>query len=75
VQLLVDYLTGNLGSPAEQQAASRIAHLVVAGGSLGALEPLAAAQPYSRQQAACMEPVRWEAVAAAAAAAVCSVGG
>ena len=58
VQLLVDYLTGNFGAPVEQQLSSRICQLIIAGGTLGQLEPLAAAQPYSRQQNTSMEPVR-----------------
>lgn len=59
VELLVDFLTGNLGAPPEQQLASRVVQLVIAGGSLGQLEVLAAPNPYSRQQTTAMEPVRW----------------
>lgn len=58
VELLVDFLTGNLGAPPEQQLASRVVQLVIAGGSLGQLEVLAAPNPYSRQQTTAMEPVR-----------------
>lgn len=58
VELLVDFLTGNLGASPEQQLASKVVQLVVAGGSLGQLEVLAAPNPYSRQQTTAMEPVR-----------------
>jgi hypothetical protein len=60
VELLVDFLTGNLGASPEQQLASKVVQLVIAGGSLGQLEVLAAPNPYSRQQTTAMEPVRWE---------------
>jgi DNA polymerase delta subunit 2 len=59
VQLLVDFLTGNLGAAPQQQLAAKVVQLVIAGGSLGQLEALAAANPYSRQQTTDMEPVRW----------------
>jgi hypothetical protein len=36
----------------------QVVQLVVAGGSLGQLEVMAAANPYSRQQTTAMEPVR-----------------
>lgn len=58
VELLVDFLTGNLGASPEQQLSSKVVQLVVAGGSLGQLEVLAAPNPYSRQQTTAMEPVR-----------------
>lgn len=58
VQLLVDFLTGNLGAAPQQQLAAKVVQLVIAGGSLGQLEALAAANPYSRQQTTDMEPVR-----------------
>jgi DNA polymerase delta subunit 2 len=61
VQLLVDFLTGNLGAAPQQQLAAKVVQLVIAGGSLGQLEALAAANPYSRQQTTDMEPVRCEA--------------
>eukprot|EP00878_Enallax_costatus_P040159 GHUV01046161.1.p1 GENE.GHUV01046161.1~~GHUV01046161.1.p1 ORF type:complete len:454 (+),score=87.39 GHUV01046161.1:216-1577(+) len=58
IQLLVDFLTGNLGAAPQQELAAKVVQLVVAGGSLGQLEVMAAANPYSRQQTTDMEPVR-----------------
>eukprot|EP00878_Enallax_costatus_P041960 GHUV01048897.1.p1 GENE.GHUV01048897.1~~GHUV01048897.1.p1 ORF type:complete len:102 (+),score=7.79 GHUV01048897.1:64-369(+) len=59
IQLLVDFLTGNLGAAPQQELAAKVVQLVVAGGSLGQLEVMAAANPYSRQQTTDMEPVRY----------------
>jgi DNA polymerase delta subunit 2 len=42
LQQLVDWLTGCLGAAPEQSLASRVAHLIVAGGTVGALDALAA---------------------------------
>ncbi len=58
MQLAVDFLTGNLGSAAEQALAASVVRLVVAGGLIGSVEPLATAQPYSRQQAVALQPVK-----------------
>jgi DNA polymerase delta subunit 2 len=43
LQQLVDWLTGCLGAAPEQSLASRVAHLIVAGGTVGALDALAGA--------------------------------
>ncbi|GLC37503.1 hypothetical protein PLESTB_001754600 [Pleodorina starrii] len=66
-QLAFDFLTGNLGSPVEQQLSAQIVRLVVAGGCIGQLEALAggggggggSSNPYNRQaQGAALQPVR-----------------
>jgi len=43
LQQLVDWLTGCLGASPEQSLASRVAHLIVAGGTVGALDTLGGA--------------------------------
>jgi hypothetical protein len=43
IQLAMDFLTGNLGSPAEQQLAAHVVRVVVAGGCVGQLDAMAAA--------------------------------
>ncbi|EFJ48321.1 hypothetical protein VOLCADRAFT_81183 [Volvox carteri f. nagariensis] len=66
-QLALDFLTGNLGSPVEQQLSAQIVRLVVAGGCIGQLEALAggggggsgSSNPYNRQaQGVALQPVR-----------------
>ncbi|GAX80094.1 hypothetical protein CEUSTIGMA_g7532.t1 [Chlamydomonas eustigma] len=58
VQLAVDFLTGHLGSNAEQVLASKIVRLVVAGGTVGSMEALATSGAYSRLQAASLHPIK-----------------
>ena len=58
-QLLQDFLTGNLGGPPQQELSSKVAHLVIAGGTIGALEALGGNAPYgSRQQTAALQPIQ-----------------
>ncbi|GIM14146.1 hypothetical protein Vretimale_17159 [Volvox reticuliferus] len=66
-QLAFDFLTGNLGSPVEQQLSAQIVRLVIAGGCIGQLEALAgggvggsaSGNAYNRQaQGAALQPVR-----------------
>ena len=57
-QLALDFLTGNLGSPAEQQLSSRIVRCVIAGGSVGQLEAVAATQLFTRQNAVALQPIK-----------------
>ena len=57
LDLMLDYLTGNLGGAAEQSAAASVARVVVAGGALPAAEvPATSLDP--RQQAAAARPLR-----------------
>lgn len=57
LDLMLDYLTGNLGGAAEQSAAASVARVVVAGGALPAAEvPATSLDP--RQQAAVARPLR-----------------
>lgn len=58
MQLLVDFLTGNLGSVAQQELASHVVQLVVAGGTVGMLEAMASAAPFSKQQGAALQPIK-----------------
>lgn len=60
LQLLVDYCTGALGSMAEQNTASHIVRVVIAGGLLDGSPALSQPTAYSsaRQQASALAPVR-----------------
>ncbi|GLI67880.1 hypothetical protein VaNZ11_012170 [Volvox africanus] len=67
IQLAFDFLTGNLGSPVEQQLSAQIVRLVIAGGCIGQLEALAgggvgsgaSGNVYNRRaQGAALQPVR-----------------
>ncbi len=58
VQMLVDFLTGNLGGSSQQQLAAKVVRLIVAGGTLGQLEGLASAVPYQlKQQTVAIQPI------------------
>lgn len=58
VQLAVDWLTGALGGGDEQHLAASVVRVVVAGGSVGALEQLAQSNPYSRQHSSALQPIK-----------------
>lgn len=58
VQLLVDFLTGSLGSRLQQEMSAKVVHVIIAGGSTGALEAVAAAPPHSRKQNSSIQHIK-----------------
>ncbi|MEW5307844.1 MAG: hypothetical protein WDW36_010217 [Sanguina aurantia] len=60
LQLAVDFLTGVLGSPAEQQLASQVVRLIIAGGTVGQMAATAGPTTYSKQsqQNTALQPIK-----------------